>query len=44
MNTKDQEVGKKKRKGEESTKPERRKSESFLGTSEEGMKEWFFRM
>ncbi|XP_070418410.1 inactive serine/threonine-protein kinase TEX14 isoform X12 [Equus przewalskii] len=35
MNTKDQEVGKKKRKGEESTKPERRKSESFLGTSEE---------
>ncbi|XP_014646368.1 PREDICTED: inactive serine/threonine-protein kinase TEX14 isoform X1 [Ceratotherium simum simum] len=34
-NTKDQEVGEKKRKGEESTKPERRKSESFLGTSEE---------
>ncbi|KAB0367560.1 hypothetical protein FD755_020884 [Muntiacus reevesi] len=33
--SKDQEVGEKKRKGEESTKPERRKSESFLGTSEE---------
>ncbi|XP_062967443.1 inactive serine/threonine-protein kinase TEX14 isoform X1 [Cynocephalus volans] len=33
--TKDQEVGEKKRKGEESIKPERRKSESFLGTSEE---------
>ncbi|XP_061032366.1 inactive serine/threonine-protein kinase TEX14 isoform X5 [Eubalaena glacialis] len=34
-NTKDQEVGEKKRKGEESITPERRKSESFLGTSEE---------
>ncbi|XP_069458723.1 inactive serine/threonine-protein kinase TEX14 isoform X3 [Ovis canadensis] len=33
--SKDQEVGEKKRKEEESTKPERRKSESFLGTSEE---------
>ncbi|KAI4555817.1 hypothetical protein MJT46_014440 [Ovis ammon polii x Ovis aries] len=35
--SKDQEVGEKKRKEEESTKPERRKSESFLGTSEEGL-------
>ncbi|XP_012664254.1 inactive serine/threonine-protein kinase TEX14 isoform X1 [Otolemur garnettii] len=35
INTKDQEVGEKKRKREESIKPERRKSESFLGTSEE---------
>ncbi|XP_059936916.1 inactive serine/threonine-protein kinase TEX14 isoform X2 [Mesoplodon densirostris] len=34
-NTKDQEVGEKKRKGEESITPERRKSESFLGTLEE---------
>ncbi|XP_007449153.1 PREDICTED: inactive serine/threonine-protein kinase TEX14 [Lipotes vexillifer] len=34
-NTKDQEVGEKKRKGEENITPERRKSESFLGTSEE---------
>ncbi|XP_053425075.1 inactive serine/threonine-protein kinase TEX14 isoform X3 [Nycticebus coucang] len=34
-NTKDQEVGEKKRKREESIKPERRKSECFLGTSEE---------
>ncbi|XP_075850547.1 inactive serine/threonine-protein kinase TEX14 [Microcebus murinus] len=34
-NTKDQEVGEKKIKREESIKPERRKSESFLGTSEE---------
>uniref|UniRef100_A0A8C6DXR0 Inactive serine/threonine-protein kinase TEX14 n=1 Tax=Moschus moschiferus TaxID=68415 RepID=A0A8C6DXR0_MOSMO len=33
--SKDQEVGEKKRKGEESMKPERRKSESFLGISEE---------
>ncbi|XP_043338902.1 inactive serine/threonine-protein kinase TEX14 isoform X3 [Cervus canadensis] len=33
--SRDQEVGEKKRKGEESMKPERRKSESFLGTSEE---------
>ncbi|XP_068834505.1 inactive serine/threonine-protein kinase TEX14 isoform X3 [Capricornis sumatraensis] len=33
--SKDQEVGEKKQKEEESTKPERRKSESFLGTSEE---------
>ncbi|XP_061246122.1 inactive serine/threonine-protein kinase TEX14 isoform X5 [Bos javanicus] len=33
--SKDQEVGEKKRKGEESTKPEKRKPESFLGTSEE---------
>ncbi|KAM9596841.1 inactive serine/threonine-protein kinase TEX14 [Trichechus inunguis] len=33
--TKDQEVGEKKRKGEESIKLERRKSESFFGTSEE---------
>uniref|UniRef100_A0A8C6BYK2 Testis expressed 14, intercellular bridge forming factor n=1 Tax=Monodon monoceros TaxID=40151 RepID=A0A8C6BYK2_MONMO len=40
-NTKDQEVGEKKRKGEESITPERRKSESFLGTSEEGMN-WMF--
>ncbi|XP_047613934.1 inactive serine/threonine-protein kinase TEX14 isoform X2 [Phacochoerus africanus] len=35
-NTKDQEVGEKKKKGEEGIKPERRKSGSFLGTSEEG--------
>ncbi|KAI4532974.1 hypothetical protein MG293_015993 [Ovis ammon polii] len=35
--SKDQEVGERKRKEEESTKPERRKSESFLGTSEEGL-------
>ncbi|XP_039741684.1 inactive serine/threonine-protein kinase TEX14 isoform X1 [Pteropus medius] len=34
-NTKDQEVGEKKKKEEEGIKPERRKSESFLGTSEE---------
>uniref|UniRef100_A0A8D1WE77 Inactive serine/threonine-protein kinase TEX14 n=1 Tax=Sus scrofa TaxID=9823 RepID=A0A8D1WE77_PIG len=34
-NTKDQEVGEKKKKGEEGIKPERRKSGSFLGTSEE---------
>ncbi|XP_045369717.2 inactive serine/threonine-protein kinase TEX14 isoform X1 [Camelus bactrianus] len=34
-NTTDQEVGEKKRKGEESIKPVRRTSESFLGTSEE---------
>nr|XP_060502533.1 inactive serine/threonine-protein kinase TEX14 isoform X7 [Panthera onca] len=34
-NTKDQEVGEKKRKGEESFKSERRKSDSFLGNSEE---------
>ncbi|XP_077021048.1 inactive serine/threonine-protein kinase TEX14 isoform X3 [Tamandua tetradactyla] len=34
-NTKDQEVGEKKQKGEESNKPERKKSESFLGTPEE---------
>uniref|UniRef100_G3TSL8 Testis expressed 14, intercellular bridge forming factor n=1 Tax=Loxodonta africana TaxID=9785 RepID=G3TSL8_LOXAF len=33
--TKDQAVGEKKRKGEESIRLERRKSESFLGTSEE---------
>ncbi|OWK14741.1 TEX14, partial [Cervus elaphus hippelaphus] len=38
--SRDQEVGEKKRKGEESMKPERRKSESFLGTSEEGMNGW----
>ncbi|XP_049714901.1 inactive serine/threonine-protein kinase TEX14 isoform X1 [Elephas maximus indicus] len=37
--TKDQAVGEKKRKGEESIRLERRKSESFLGTSEEGMNE-----
>ncbi|XP_058532057.1 inactive serine/threonine-protein kinase TEX14 [Ochotona princeps] len=34
-NTKDQEVDGKKRKGDESIKSEKRKSESFLGTSEE---------
>ncbi|XP_006833698.1 PREDICTED: inactive serine/threonine-protein kinase TEX14 [Chrysochloris asiatica] len=34
-NTKDQAVDEKKRQGEESINPERRKSESFLGTSEE---------
>ncbi|XP_069337221.1 inactive serine/threonine-protein kinase TEX14 isoform X3 [Eulemur rufifrons] len=34
-NTKDQEVGEKKVKREDSIKPERRKSESFLGTAEE---------
>ncbi|KAM5215995.1 inactive serine/threonine-protein kinase TEX14 isoform 1-T1 [Hipposideros larvatus] len=34
-NTKDQEVGEKKRKGEEEIKLERRNSESFVGTSEE---------
>ncbi|XP_057357266.1 inactive serine/threonine-protein kinase TEX14 [Manis pentadactyla] len=33
--TKDQEVGEKKRKGEEGIKPERRKLDIFLGTSEE---------
>ncbi|XP_008055873.1 inactive serine/threonine-protein kinase TEX14 isoform X1 [Carlito syrichta] len=33
--TGDQEVGERKRKGEESIKPERRKAESFLGTSED---------
>lgn len=37
--TKDQEVGEKKRKGEEGIKPERRKSDIFLGTSEEGINE-----
>ncbi|XP_060146814.1 inactive serine/threonine-protein kinase TEX14 isoform X5 [Globicephala melas] len=41
-NTKDQEVGEKKRKGEESITPERRKSESFLGTSEEGSNQVVF--
>ncbi|MBZ3889444.1 Inactive serine/threonine-protein kinase TEX14 [Sciurus carolinensis] len=34
--TNDQEVDEKKRKREQSIKPERRKSDSFLGTSEEG--------
>ncbi|KAG8518265.1 Inactive serine/threonine-protein kinase TEX14 [Galemys pyrenaicus] len=41
---KDQGTGEKKRKGEVSIKPERRKSESVLGTSEEGMTEWSFIM
>lgn len=43
-NIKDQEAGEKKRKGEERIKSERRKSDSFLGTSEEGMNEWLFIM
>ncbi|XP_069917046.1 inactive serine/threonine-protein kinase TEX14 isoform X4 [Oryctolagus cuniculus] len=35
-NTKDQKVGEKKRKGDKNIKSQRRKSESFLGASEEG--------